>query len=208
MNRRSIMIASALLLTAGVSTASAQAALVPRTTFGVLAGANFAKMVGDDAEGLDSRTGFVGGLSADFHLGNHFGLEVDGLYSQEGSSISDGDGTLKLDYIRVPVLLRYNFPTHTSVRPFVSVGPSLGFKVSCKQSIDGDSANCDDFPNTEVKSFDFGGSIGAGVAFKVGKEELSLQGRFMQGFSKPIGTDAGSADIKNRNFSVMAGFTF
>jgi hypothetical protein len=204
MNRRSIMFASALLFTAGVSTASAQAALVPRTTFGVLAGVNIAKASGGDAEGSDSRTGFVGGLSADFHLGNHFGLEIDGLYSQEGASISELDATLKLDYIRVPVLLRYNFPTHTSVRPFVTVGPSLGFKVSCKGSLSGESADCDEFLAEDVKSFDIGGSIGAGVAFKVGKEELSLQGRFMQGFSKPDS----DVDLKNQNFSLMAGFTF
>jgi len=198
------MFASALLLTAGVSTASAQAAIVPRVTFGVLAGANFAKLTGDDADNLDSRTGFVGGLSADFHLGHHVGLEVDGLYSQEGASFSNPDGTLKLDYIRVPVLLRYSFPTHTSVRPFVMVGPSLGFKVSCKETSGGDSADCSDVSETDVKSFDIGGSVGAGIGFKVGKQELSVQGRFNKGFSKVI-TDV---DAKNQNFSLMAGFTF
>ena len=198
------MIASALLLTAGVSTASAQAALVPRITFGVLAGANFAKVSGsDDADGFDSRTGFVGGLSADFHLGNNLGLEIDGLYSQEGASFGDA-ATLKFDYVRVPVLFRYTVPTHTSIRPFVTVGPSLGFKVSCKGSLSGESADCDEFLAEDVKSFDIGGSIGAGVAFKVGKEELSLQGRFMQGFSKPDS----DLDLKNQNFSLMAGFTF
>jgi opacity protein-like surface antigen len=203
-NRRTILFASALLLTAGVSTASAQTALVPRVTIGVLAGANFAKLTGDDASGFDSRTGFVGGLSADFHLGHHLGLEVDGLYSQEGASASDPDGTLKLDYIRVPVLLRYSFPTHTSVRPFVTVGPSLGFKASCKLSSGGDSVNCSDVEGMDVKSFDFAGTVGAGLGFKVGKQELSVQGRFNKGFTKVID----GSDAKNQNFALMAGFTF
>lgn len=198
------MFASALLLTAGVSTASAQTVIAPRVTFGVLAGANFAKLTGDDAGNLDSRTGFVGGLSADFHLGHHVGLEVDGLYSQEGAKFSDPDGTLKLDYIRVPVLLRYSFPTHTSVRPFVMVGPSLGFKVSCKESVDGDSADCSDSEGPDAKSFDFAGTIGAGLGFKVGKQELSVQGRFNKGFTKL----SDNFDVKNQNFSLMAGFTF
>jgi len=199
------MFASALLLTAGVSTASAQAAIVPRVTFGVLAGANFAKLTGDDLSslGLESRTGFVGGLSADFHLAPHVGLEVDGLYSQEGAAISNPDGTLKLDFVRVPVLLRYSFPTHTSVRPFVLLGPSLGFKVSCKATSDSDSENCDD-TGTDVKSFDFAGTIGAGLGFKVGKQELSVQGRFNKGFTNIIS----GADAKTQNFSLMAGFTF
>jgi hypothetical protein len=205
MNRRSIMFASALLFTAGVSTASAQAALVPRTTFGVLAGANFAKLTGDNTDGVKTRTGFVGGVTADFHLGHHLGLEIDGLYSQEGTKIDIGsdDETLKLDYIRVPVMLRYSFPTHTSVRPFVNLGPSLGFKISCKASAGDESANCDD-TGIDAKSFDVGGTVGAGVGFKVGTQELSLQARYMHGFSKI----ADEANVKNQNFSVMAGFSF
>lgn len=198
------MFASALLFTAGVSTASAQS--VPRISWGIVAGANFAKLTGGDANGAKTRTGFVGGVTADFHLASQLGLEIDGLYSQEGTKIDIGssDGTLKLDYIRVPVLLRYSFPTHTSVRPFVNIGPSLGFKISCKETAGSDSADCNDISSEDVKSFDIGGSIGAGVAFKVGKEELSVQGRFMKGFSKPIA----DADLKNQNFSLMAGFKF
>ena len=205
MNRRSIIVASALLLTVGVSAASAQS--VPRTSWGIVAGANFAKLTGDDADQINvkTRTAFVGGITADFHLASHVGIEIDGLYSQEGAKIDLGesDGTLKLDYIRVPVLLRYSFPTHTSVRPFVNIGPSLGFKVGCKETAGDESASCDDI-STDVKSFDFAGTVGAGIGFKVGKEELSVQARYMQGFSKVIE----DSDAKNQNFSIMAGFSF
>jgi hypothetical protein len=198
------MFASALVLIAGVSTASAQS--VPRTSWGIVAGANFAKLTGDDIDNVKTRTGFVGGITADFHLARHVGLEIDGLYSQEGTKIDigDSDGTLKLDYIRVPVLLRFNFPTHTTVHPFVNVGPSLGFKISCKETAGGDSANCDDISSTDVKSFDFAGTVGAGIGFAVGKQELSVQARFTKGFSKIIE----DTDAKNQNFSVMAGFKF
>ena len=198
------MIASALLLTAGVSVASAQS--VPRTSWGIVAGANFSKLTGDDIDNVKTRTGFVGGVTADFHLVNHLGLEIDGLYSQEGTKIDigDSDGTLKLDYIRVPVLLRYSFPTHTSVHPFINLGPSLGFKIGCKETAGEDSADCDDISSTDVKSFDFAGTVGAGIGFSVGKQELSVQARFTKGFTKIIE----DADAKNQNFSIMAGFSF
>jgi hypothetical protein len=196
------MFASALVL-AGVSTASAQS--VPRTSWGIVAGANFAKLTGDDADGVKTRTGFVGGVTADFHVASNVGLEIDGLYSQEGAKIDlgDSDGTLKLDYVRVPVLLRFNFPTHSTVHPFVNIGPSLGFKVGCKETAGSDSANCDDI-STDVKSFDFAGTVGAGLGFNVGKQELSVQARFTKGFTKIIE----DADAKNQNFSIMAGFSF
>lgn len=196
------MFASALVL-AGVSTASAQS--VPRTSWGIVAGANFAKLTGDDADGVKTRTGFVGGVTADFHVASNVGLEIDGLYSQEGAKIDlgDSDGTLKLDYVRVPVLLRFNFPTHSTVHPFVNIGPSLGFKVGCKETAGSESANCDDI-STDVKSFDFAGTVGAGLGFNVGKQELSVQARFTKGFTKIIE----DADAKNQNFSIMAGFSF
>jgi hypothetical protein len=203
MNRRSIIIASALLLTAGVSTASAQA-VGPHAQWGVLAGANFAKL--SDADGIDTRTGVVVGLSADFHLANHFGVEIDGLYSQQGAK-ENGDGddlTLHLDYVAVPVLLRYNFPTNSTVRPFVVLGPQVGFRVKCEASAGGESASCEDFAGENAKSVDFSGTAGAGIGFKVGKEELSLQARYNLGFTKVFE----DSDSKNRVFSVMAGFSF
>ena len=197
------MIASALLLTAGVSTASAQA-VGPHAQWGVLAGANFAKL--SDADGVDTRTGVVVGLSADFNLASHFGVEIDGLYSQQGAK-ENGDGddlTLHLDYVAVPVLLRYNFPTHTTVRPFIVLGPQVGFRVKCEASAGGESASCEDFAGENAKSVDFSGTAGAGLGFKVGKEELSLQARYNMGFTKVFE----DSDSKNRVFSVIAGFSF
>jgi hypothetical protein len=206
MNRRSIMIASALLFTAGVSTASAQVGLAPSVSWGVLVGANFAKA--SDIDGLDSRTGFVGGLSADFHIASHLGIEIDGLYSQQGAKgdIEGTDVTFHLDYVQVPVLLRYHFPTHTAVRPFIVLGPQVGFRTKCKFTAGSESASCEDFFSENAKSVDVSGTVGAGLGFKLGKEELSVQGRYNAGFSKIFDVDG--SESKNRVFSVMAGLSF
>ena len=187
-----------------MSTASAQAPFVPHTTWGILAGANFAKL--SDSEGADSRTGFVGGLSADFHLANHFGIEIDGLYSQQGAKENlDGDDfVFHLDYVQVPVLLSYHFPTHTPVRPFIVLGPQVGFRVKCEFTQGSDSATCEDFAGENAKSVDVSGTVGAGLGFKVGKEELSVQARYNMGFTKVFE----DSDSKNRVFSVMAGVSF
>ena len=207
MNRRSILFASALLITAGVSTASAQAGMAPHTSFGVLGGVNFASVWGDGVTGAKTRTGAVGGISLDFHLAPHVRLEIDGLYSQQGAK-GDFDGdelTLKLDYIQVPVLLKYRFPTHTSVHPFLVLGPYVGFRTKCDlASSGGDSEACVDFFGENAKSTDFGGTAGAGLGFRLGKEELSLSARYNMGFSKIFS----SADTKNKSVSVLAGLSF
>jgi hypothetical protein len=204
MNRRSLMIASALLLTAGVSAASAQTALVPHTSWGFLAGANFAKLSDDQA--ASTRTGVVVGASANFSLANNFGVEIDGLYSQQGAKVDlDGDDlVLHLDYVQVPVLLRYSFPTHTAARPFLVLGPQVGFRVKCEFTAGSDSESCEHIVGENAKSVDVSGAVGAGLGFNLGKEEVSLQARYNMSFTK-ISDDT---DSKNRVFSVMAGFSF
>jgi hypothetical protein len=206
MNRRSIMIASALLITAGVSTASAQLDVVPHASFGVLAGANFAKLSGNDANGAKTRTGFAGGLSVDVHVAPQLGLEIDGLYSQQGAkeNLDGTDVTLHLDYIQVPVLLRYRFPTHTPVRPFIVLGPSVGFRIKCSLTAPNDSATCADVFGENAKSVDVGGTVGAGLGFKLGRQELSLAARYNMGFTNVFQ----NSDSKNRVFSVLAGLAF
>ncbi|MEO6210466.1 MAG: porin family protein [Gemmatimonadaceae bacterium] len=205
MNRRNIVVASAILLLAGVSTASAQS-IVPHTQWGVLAGANFANLSGSDANGAKTRTAFVGGLSADFKLGGYFGVEIDGLYSQQGAKLSQegGDVVLHLDYVQVPVLLRYDFPTHSTVAPFITLGPSVGFRVKCELTQGSNNASCTEFAGENAKSVDVSGVVGAGLGFKVGKEELSVAARYGMGFTKVFS----NSNSKNKVFSVMAGFAF
>lgn len=197
MNRRTIFVAAAVLAIAGVQSASAQAPLVPHPTVGILAGVNLAKVSGSDVSGISNRTGFLGGLYVTFHIANGFGIEPEALYSMQGASGSDF--TLKLDYVQVPVLLRYDFPTHAPVHPFLMVGPSFGIKASCKVTNGSSSGSCAD-AEISPKSFDMGGTAGAGVA--LGK--LSVGARYTMGFSKI----EDSADFKNRVFSVLAGLSF
>lgn len=199
MNRRTIFVAASVLAIAGAQNASAQAPLVPHPTVGILAGVNLAKVSGNDVTDASNRTGFIGGLYVTFHIASGFGIEPEALYSMQGAKQNDPEFTLKLDYVQVPVLLRYDVQTHAPVHPFVMVGPSFGFKVACKVSSGSSSASCADAEITP-KSFDMGGMAGAGVAF--GK--LSVSARYTMGFSKI----ADNSDAKNRVISVLAGLAF
>ncbi len=80
----------------------------------------------------------------------------------------------------------------------------MGIKSLIKKTTGGDSANFSDISSKYVKSFDFAGAMGAGAGLGLGKQDLSLQGRFTQGFTNIIK----DAMVKNQNFSVMAGISF
>ena len=70
-------------------------------TFGAKAGLNFASMAGDDADGLDGRTSFHLGVTAEIEMSDTFSIQPELLYSGQGYTI-DGDVTGKVDYINLP----------------------------------------------------------------------------------------------------------
>ncbi len=193
------------------STGSAQAV---RTEFGVEAGLNLASLGGSDVDGADTRTGFAGGGFMRFPLGPSFAVEPAVFYSQQGATdnASGVDITFKLDYVQIPVRLRYATPlaSSASIRPYAYAGPALGISLGCKirGEASGQSAelDCDDpaFGGTfDAKSVDFGLHLGAGV--DVNRFTVGL--RYQLGLSS-IDDSGNDLDVKNRVFAIVAGYRF
>ncbi len=181
-------------------------------SFGIMAGANFAKLGGDDVEDASNRTGLLAGIYVDMPIANGVSVRPELLYSMQGAKTDniDGKGTdaeLKLDYVQLPVLVRFTVPTASQTRPFVAVGPSFGFKTKCdveasSGSVSG-SVACDDVDINE-KSFDIGGKIEGGVDFGMNGRVLTIGGAYTHGFSDVVE----DASVKNRVISVFAAFGF
>ena len=217
-HRHFVWAAAALLLGAPVHSAVAQGLLpVPqRPTIGVMAGVNLAKLSGEDITSADNRTGFLGGIFVTFHVTNSFAIQPEVIYSQKGfadNSDPDFDATFKLDYIDVPVLLRFGIPVVGPIRPFFVAGPSFGLQVKCGVGASGEgvsaSIDCDELGDQiglefQKKSFDMSGVVGAGVDFRLGGQTLMLGARYQHGFSDVIE----DAAVKNRTWSVVAGLGF
>lgn len=218
MNRCHFAALSFSVLTFAASAGQVRAqAMHPKPTLGVLAGLDLATLGGSDVSNAGSRTGLSIGGFATFHVTNEFGIEPELLFTQRGAHESSGgsDITLKLDYIDVPVLARYDLHLQNStVRPFFLAGPTFSFQISCDAEASGDgssvSESCDDLNNqTEgafsKKSFDTGATLGAGVGFPVDKKmNLSFSVRYTHGLIDTFD----NADAKNRTWSFMAGLTF
>ncbi len=185
-------------------------------TFGVMAGVNLATLSGDDITSVDNRTGFLGGVFVTFHLTNTFAIQPEAIYSQRGASDNSDpsfDATFKLDYIDVPLLLRFDVPVAGPIRPFFVAGPSFGLQVKCAVGAEGEGASasvdCDQIEESGGiqignRTFDMSGVAGAGLDFRLGGTTLMLGARYQHGFSDVVE----DAAVKNRTWSVLAGLAF
>lgn len=156
-----------------------------QTTFGVKAGVNFANLSGDDVEEADSRTSFHLGLIAEIMLSENFAVQPEVLYSGQGAE--EGDMTLKLDYITIPVMLKYYVSNGLSIE----AGPQVGFNVLAE-------AEGEDIEDVKT---DIGAGLGLGYALNQG---IFFQARYNFGFSDIVE----DVDAKNGVFQLSLGYRF
>jgi len=187
---------------------------------GFIVGVDFASFVGSDAElgilGFEkgSLTGFLGGVFVDVPLGASVMLEPAAMYIGKGTKYSfsemgfSGDVTFDVEYIEIPVLIRYNFKAEGG--PYALIGPDVAFNVSCSVSGSGDA----DFPKTDcvdigvlagvpfdATSVTFGGILGLGFQH----QRFGLEGRYEFDFNDAF-KDAGS--VKNAAWEILLRYSF
>ena len=200
--------------------------------FGVKAGVNIATWRGDDADLLGSiyekkpRIGFVGGVYSTIVLAKIFALQPELLFTMAGTKykydeFSEYDYyTLKLNYIQLPVLLKFYIPMPGNVKPTIFAGPYGSYNVSDKYynewylpstvwgegDYDGDIS--DDF--MEVQKFDYGVVFGIGVDFIIfSDKQLTVDARYNLGLANVFDADPlDDPDIKNGTISAMVGIGF
>ena len=201
--RRVLRFLPALMLSIVPCTAAAQG-----ISYGVKGGINFATLDLDPS--LDSNSGYrigivAGGFVA-LPLGSRLTIQPEGLFSQKGEQ-ADLDGVevkLELDYIEVPVLVKYAITQGASRSFHVFGGPSMAFKIQSKATASFGGTTVETGEDDIVKDTDFGVVFGAGMDF--GK--WSVDGRYTLGLVNINGDDEDETKIKSRAISVLAGIRF
>lgn len=166
---------------------------------GVKLGMNIANCTNSDA---DARIGLNVGVMGQYFFTDHFAIEGDLLYSQQGCKAKE-DGvkaTVKLDYLTIPVLAKY-YPT-TGFN--VYAGPQFGFAVNKKAKGSGYGVSVES-DLEGVNTFDFGAVIGLGYDFNFG---LLVDLRYNPGFThifKDVDSDDNS---RNSVFTIGVGYKF
>ena len=184
------------------------AAMAQGLTVGAKAGVTMGTLSFDPQDSGDYgyRIGLaVGGFVA-LPLGSRLTIQPEGLFNQRGAKADDEglETTIAIDYIDVPVLVKYAV-THGGSRSFfVFGGPSAAFKVRSRATATFGDTTIDLDADEDLESFEFGVVAGGGVDF--GK--WSIDGRYSVGLSNLAKDDEEGAKLKSRAFSVLAGIRF
>lgn len=186
---------------------------------GVKGGVNIGDITGDDADGVDTRNGFMGGAFIGGGINGQFGILLEGLYVQkggEGSFVAPGedhahDSVITLDYIEFPLLFTAKFPAGEKFAFNVFAGPTFGFSLGgdLEDKEHGETMGLDDY----ITSFEFGAAFGAGVEYLLSSFSIVLDARYGLGATNTfedieiLGTTQ-SIDAKNTEIGIMAGLSF
>ena len=201
---------SILLLLVMVSSVMAQDNPAPK---GIKGGINMAKWVGDGSpypsEYEKTLTGFVFGAFFTLYSGPQISIQPEILYSMKGIKYSDGSNYVKFktNYLEIPVLLKYNFPSASTTKVSIYGGPAVALLMSATaEESDGTLTESSDVKDM-FKDMDLGLTFGLGLGFETGSGKLiTVDGRFTMGMSN-IPDDDEDIDIKNSTISVLLGYS-
>jgi hypothetical protein len=182
--------------------------------FGIKAGGNMSTITGADAQNIETtlkhKVGFVAGVFVAFNMGSVFTLQIEGLYTMKGvdGTYFDPDTStaynekLSANYVEIPLLLKFRIPTPL-VSPFVFLGPAVGFKLSEKVTMLGETSTTAGF----FKKNDYGAIFGGGL--NIGSH-FQLDVRYSMGLQKVVAIVVGDApyDVKNGVWSGTIGIAF
>lgn len=178
--------------------------------FGARAGVSYATTRTNADIDYGSTAGFVVGAFARMGLSENLFVQPELLFVQKGSSYTfsgfgqEIEGTQKLNYLELPVLVRYQIPTGASVTPAVFAGPAVAYKISESINAGEESQDSDD-----AKSFDVGVVVGGGVdihAFDFGTLTADL--RYTLGLMNIAKEAEGDFSAKNGAFALSVGMLF
>ncbi len=194
---------------------------------GIKAGINLSNIYGEQYDipetGTDIKLGFVGGGYITYYISDIFALQPEILFSMKGMSWESKttingipatcENEWSLDYLDIPVLVKFTIPTESSVKPNFFVGPVFSIKLNstfsqdCSGQFGGSSVQTSSEGTLEdIKSTDVGIVFGGELDFLLGKSRINLGGRYSMGLIK-IRDYQGTSE-KNGVVSVMLGYSF
>jgi Outer membrane protein beta-barrel domain len=165
---------------------------------GIKAGLNLSNMdISGNGFSLDTKTlaGFHGGLYLTAMFNEHVGIQPEVLYSAQGCKIDvfNTNGTIKANYINIPILLRYNINDMFSLH----AGPQIGILASAEGKSGSSSTDLKDNASSTDIAVAFGGTVDLPM-------KLNFTARYCLGLSD-IDEDSNST-TKNNTFQISVGY--
>jgi hypothetical protein len=214
-------------------------------SFGFKAGMSLAQHAGIKERGSEYtvtshwRTGFAASAFLYLPITSRFGIQQELVYVQKGSRQDIGvkileiptvlNVTYDLDYVEIPVLLRFTWLRWSRGAVYSYSGTALSLKVHDRYSLSGEiddgsqvvplSADAD---MSEVDMFDYSFVYGAGLEFSLFHQRFLVEHRFTIGWNPlalptyayvPFGDESilienDPVTLKNQNHLIMVGIAF
>ena len=194
---RSVTLALMLVLV-GAAPARAQ------FSYGVKAGVNFANVAMDPDDGVSpsGRMAALAGAFATIPIAWGLSLQPEAIYTVKGASFDfEGfESNYIVDYLEVPVLVRFR-ALRTA---YVVAGPSMAYRLRARTRTPFGGSTEEVDLDADVESFDLG--IVGGVAVEFGR--WLVDARYTHGLTDTDKDTSDDVKIRNRTFSLAAGFRF
>ena len=178
-------------------------------TLGVFGGLNIPELSGGNGNPLSSdytsRLGEAFGLTANYSLESYFGLRADALFSGEGGKrngiqainassfnpqapagtylYADFNNESILNYVEIPVMVKYSIPVNILSKFYVDFGPYGGYLLNAEQETGGASPIYED-PTEKVRVIPVAQSFNAStdVTSNIKRTNFGLTGGVGVGF--------------------------
>ena len=220
-------------------------------SLGLFGGRNIPRLSGGNGYELSrdftSRAGGAFGITSSVYVGSNFSLRLDVMYSSEGGKrngiqafdattlsplvpagtyfYADYNNESILNYLEVPLLVKYSFPIGKSTKFYVDLGPYAGILLNAKQKTTGSSliyadrgqtqvivhvaqpfdANTD--VTSDIKTLNAGFTAGIGVAQNLGSGEVFADLRGAYGITT-IQKDKINGSSHTGNLLLDLGYAF
>ena len=173
-------------------------AQTPHVEFGLKGGLNVSDLHSSN-NNLDARFSAFGGGLAHIHLSKYIAVQPEIVYSSQGirQDVGDGDYTLRLNYINVPVLFQYMVGDGFRLE----TGPQAGLLVGAKLKTGDITRNV----KSDYTSGDFSWVFGAGYLTHSG---LGFDARYNIGINNINYSGQLENRLQNRVFQVGLFYQF
>lgn len=175
-----------------VAIAAFSAASYAQLSGGIRAGLNLSNQkfsFAGESDSGDLKAGLLVGLYLTGNISDNVAIQPELVYSSFGAG--DPDGDLKMGYISIPILLRYNFNEMVNLH----LGPQFGILASA------------DFDGQDVKDGYKGLDVGAAVGVGVDLGAFNAGLRYYFGLSNVAeSVDGFDIEAKNSAIQVVVGY--
>ncbi|OUL64053.1 hypothetical protein B8T70_01965 [Flavobacterium sp. AJR] len=190
-----------------------------KVKLGVKAGLNIASLNFDESElNSSSKTGFTGGIMVEVPISKNFSLQPELLYSQQGTKVSFSDSdvtnsnyksTIKLNYLNIPLILKYYVLEGLSIQ----AGPQIGILLKANNKYQDNFLGYENHDNFNLKGYSSGvdTSLNFGLGYQF-KDKFYADARYNISYSNVFKeSDVNyfiNNDMKNRVFQISIGYFF